>query len=384
MAALLALPSSSLATLRLSPLSLAPASSVEVPDRSLSDAARDAEEQAGVFYARGSYQEALSAQQRSVQLHRKLVGKDPSQRPQLAASLHNLAVVLIRLNRKTEAIAPTKESLDIYRAVATAKPGQMPMAIERPLRNLVLLYFEANQPQEALPLADELVQLHRSWMADDAAARAEQVDVFNLRASLLVALNRPREALRDLGAAVALGKELMRQSPTNLGLQYGLAGSLVNLSQVADLLGQPAQALQPAQEAEALLRQVARAQPQFLGDWAKSLSRLGQAYARLGDPARAQQPLEESIALLRLLSRSGPSGTLAVEVGGYRDDLAHALESLAGVQQQLDHAQEAKAAAVEAMEMYQSLVPIDPRYARDVERMRSWSRSMPQATPARR
>jgi tetratricopeptide (TPR) repeat protein len=333
------------------------------------EAARAAEEQAGAAYSSGRYEEAWRAQQRSVVIHRQLVGQDPSQRQKLAASLHNLGVVLIRLGRKDEAVAPTEEALALYRAMAVANGRETSSAMERPLRNLMLLYFEGNRPQEALLLADELVRLHQILSPQDPALQAEQVDVLNLRASLLVALNRPQAALGDLDAAVAQGRQLLK-----------LAGSLVNVSQVADLLGNWAQALKPALEAEALLRQVARSQPQLIGDWAKALSRLGQAYARVGEPAQARAPLEESIDLLRLLARSGPAETLTVEMGGYQDDLAHALETLAGVQQQLHRPQESRAAAVEAMELYRALATVDPRYGKDVERTRAWLSSLPQGT----
>lgn len=382
LAALCLLPASALAVWRLGPSSsgLLEPSAAEAPAASLSEAARVAEEQAGTAYGTGRFEDALRAQQRSVAIHRQLVGQDTSQRPKLAASLHNLGVVLIRLGRKDEAVAPTEEALALYRAMAFANGRQASTAMERPLRNLVLLYFEGNRPQEALPLADELVRLHQTLGTQDPALQAEQVDVLNLRASLLVALNRPREALRDLDVAVAQGRQLVQLDPQNPGLQYSLAGSLVNVSQVADLLGYKAQALKPAQEAEALLRQVARRQPQLIGDWAKSLSRLGQAHARVGDPVQAKTPLEESIDLLRLLARSGPAETLTVEVGGYRDDLAQALETLAVVYQQLQRPEEARAAAVEAMELYRALVTVDPRYGKDVERTRAWLSSLPQGT----
>lgn len=385
LAALCLLPASALAVWRLGPSSpglLEPAAA-ESPAASLLEAARAAEEQAGAAYNSGRYEDALPAQQRSVSIHRQLVGQDPSQRPKLAASLHNLGVVLIRLGRKAEAVAPTEEALALYRITPSANGREASSAMERPLRNLVLLYFEGNRPQEALPLADELVRFHQTLSPQDPAHQAEQVDVLNLRASLLVILNRPQMALRDLDAAVALGRQLLRLDPRNPGLQYGLAGSLVNVSQVADLLGHRAQALEPAQEAEALLRQVARSQPQLIGDWAKALSRVGQAHARVGEPMQARAPLEESIDLLRLLARSGPTETLTVEVGGYRDDLAHALETLALVQQQLNRPQEARAAALEAMELYRTLATVDPRYGKDVERTRAWLSSLPQGSMMR-
>lgn len=158
----------------------------------------------------------------------------------------------------------------------------------------------------------------------------------------------------------------------------------MNLSQVADLLGRYPDALPPAREAEALLRSVAGSQPRMMGDWAKALSRLGQAHARLGQPAQALPPLEESIALLRLLARGGSQETLAVDGGGFRDDLAHALETLAVVQQQLQRPREARLAAGEAMDLYRALAQGDPRYGEDVERTRSLLSSIPEASSHRR
>lgn len=381
-AALLQVPPLAMATGR--PASLS-ASSMAAPaatraDPQLLEAAQEAERQAGALYNARQYGEALKMQLHAVKLHRQLVAEDPSQRLLLAASLHNLGVVLIRQGKKAEAIPPTEESLALYRSASSLEDGSVPLAIERPLRNLVLLYFESNRAQEALPLADDLLRIHKSMAAVDPLREGERVDVLNLRASLLVTLNRPKEALKDLQTAVALGRDLAQLDAQDVGLKYGLAGSLMNFSQVADLLREHAQALPPAQDAEALLRQVARQQPQLKGDWAKSLSRLGQAYAKVGDPTRARLALEESVALLRSLDRS-PLGSLAVEVGGYRDDLAHALETLAEVLAQLQRPEEARLAVQEAMEIYGALAQVDHRYSRDLERTRSRLSPQPQTTP---
>jgi tetratricopeptide (TPR) repeat protein len=163
-----------------------------------------------------------------------------------------------------------------------------------------------------------------------------------------------------------------------------LAGSLLNLSQVADLLNQTDKAVAPAQEAEAVLRQLAREHPAIGGDWAKALSRLGQAYARQGDLARAQIPLEQAVALLRAFDPAGPSRSLAVEVGGYRDDLAQTLETLAAVQLRLQRPREAKATGEEALRLYSELAEVDPRYRQDVDRTRAWLTTWPALTPAHR
>jgi tetratricopeptide (TPR) repeat protein len=298
--------------------------------------------------------------------------------------LHNLGVILIRLERKSEAIAPTAEALALYRSDPSAKGGEASLALERPLRNLVLLHYEANRPLEALPLANELVRLHQGAPAEDPRARAALMDVLNLRASLLVALNRSEGAMRDLEGAVAIARRQAGQSPENAVLRHGLAGSLLNLSQVADLLGLVDQAIPPAQEAETLLRPLASAHPALSGDWAKALSRLGQAYAKQGDTARARPPLEQAVGLLRELGPAGPSRTLNVEPGGYRDDLALTLETLAAVNQQLQRPKEARAAGEEALRLYTSLAQSDPRYQRDVERTRTWLTTWPALTPAQR
>jgi tetratricopeptide (TPR) repeat protein len=379
--------SSALAMRGLDPMagSLAGSSAVEVaPLPTLSDRAQQLEEQAGALYRQGRYEEALQAQRDSVASHRQLVAQDPSQRLRLAASLHNLGVVLIRLGQKPEAIPPTLEALTLYRAPASTQGGEASVAMERPLRNLVLLYYETHRPQEALPLADELVRLHQRAPIDNDASEAAQIDVFNLRASLLVALNRPREALQDLERAVSLARRQVNQAPQALALRHGLAGSLLNQSQVADVLGQWEAAIPPAREAEALLSDLARLHSGLSGDWAKALNRLGQAYAKTGDAARARPPLETAVALLRGLNPAGPSGSLAVEVGGYRDDLAQALDTLAVVNQHLQRPTEARAAGEEALRIYSALVQVEPRYQADVQRIRAWLSPGPEIIPARR
>jgi tetratricopeptide (TPR) repeat protein len=201
---------------------------------------------------------------------------------------------------------------------------------------------------------------------------------------LLVALNRPREALQDLERAVSLARRQVNQAPQALALRHGLAGSLLNQSQVADVLGQWEAAIPPAREAEALLSDLARLHSGLSGDWAKALNRLGQAYAKTGDAARARPPLETAVALLRGLNPAGPSGSLAVEVGGYRDDLAQALDTLAVVNQHLQRPTEARAAGEEALRIYSALVQVEPRYQADVQRIRAWLSPGPEIIPARR
>lgn len=387
LAAWLVAPSTALATRRLDPTArgLADVPTEEVrPGRSLSDQAQELEDQAGALYNDGRYEDALQAQRESVATHRRLAAGDPSQRQRLAASLHNLGVVLIRLGRKNEAIPPTAEALELYRLDPSTRSAGAPPGIERPLRNLVLLYYETNRPAEALPLADDLVRLHQGATAEDPRARSALMDVLNLRASLLVAVNRSRGALEDLEAAVALARELARQAPRDLLRRHGLAGSLLNLSQVADLLDQVDRALPPAREAEALLRDLARLHPAVTGDWAKALSRLGQAYARQSDAVRARPALEQAVALFRGLDPAGPSRGLDVELGGYRDDLALALEHLAGVNQRLQRPAEARAAGQEALRLYSALAREDPRFQRDVERTSTWMTAWPALTPAPR
>lgn len=379
-------PAGALATLRVNPsaLSLSDAVPEQPPRPSLAETALELEAQAGALYNAGRYDEALQVQRRSVEGHRRLVAQDPSQSLRLAASLHNLGVVLIRLGRKAEALAPTAEALAIYRTAPSVQGGEALVAQERPLRNLVLLLYEGNRPQEALPLADALLLLHQQGRGRDPLAEAGLIDIFNLRASLFVVLNRPQEALQDLESAVALARRMAGPSAGNPALRHGLAGSLLNLSQVADLLNQPARALPPAQEAEVLLRGLARQHPGLRADWARALRRLGQAHAATGDAIQAQLALQESIAVLRTLDPAGPSATLALDAGGHRDDLAQALEALAVVHHRLHQPREARAAGQEAIRLYSALARSDPRYRQDVERTRAWLTSWPLATPAQR
>jgi tetratricopeptide (TPR) repeat protein len=86
-----------------------------------------------------------------------------------------------------------------------------------------------------------------------------------------------------------------------------LAYSLTNLGACYSVLGRPAEALPPAEEAVTIHRELAAANPyRYRPDLAGSLINLGIFFRQLGRPAEALLPAEEAVSIQRELAAANP------------------------------------------------------------------------------
>ena len=90
---------------------------------------------------------------------------------------------------------------------------------------------------------------------------------------------------------------------------------------MVSVLGRPAEALPVTEEAVAIYRELAEANPdRYRPDLAPSLSNLGVRFSALGRPAEALPVTEEAVAIRRELAAANPDR--------YRPDLATSLTNL--------------------------------------------------------
>jgi len=117
----------------------------------------------------------------------------------------------------------------------------------------------------------------------------------------------------------------------------------VSLSQ----MGRPAEALPVTEEAVAIRRDLAAANPdRYRPDLARSLSNLGVRFSELGRPAEALPVTEEAVAIRRDLAAANPDR--------YRPDLAASLSNLAGILSALARHSEAEQLRSEADSLRQA------------------------------
>jgi hypothetical protein len=171
-------------------------------------------------------------------------------------------------------------------------------------------------------------------------------------------LGRPADALPDAQEALAIRRELAEANPDLY--RPNLAQSLSNLSSILAQLGRPADALLVTQEAVDVYRELADASPDlYRPPLATALSNLGLWLAMLDGPAEALPATEEALAIRRQLAE-GNSDL-------YRFDLAQSLSNLGIRLAELGRPAEALPVAQEAVAIFEQLADASPdRYQPDL------------------
>jgi tetratricopeptide (TPR) repeat protein len=167
----------------------------------------------------------------------------------------------------------------------------------------------------------------------------EAARVSNNLANRLSDLGRREAALQAAEEAANLYRELARARPD--AFTPALAGSLNNLARSLSELGRREAALQAAEEAAELYRELARARPDtFTPDLAKSLNNLANALSDLGRHEAALQAVEEAAGFYRELARARPDA-FTPHLATSLNNLANRLSDLGRREAALEAAEEA-------------------------------------------
>jgi tetratricopeptide (TPR) repeat protein len=231
----------------------------------------------------------------------------------------------IRLGVKTSrGSSPDKSTIEAQEArVAEARVGGSPRALAIELSRLATLYRAARQPEKALPVISEAVEIRRQLAASDAGVLQDLASALDLYGTVLNALGRREKTLNTIREAI----EAYRLSDSSTSL-IGLAESLGRLGDALSAMGHEEQALSATRESADTYRRLAEARPDaFLPELTGSLINLG---SRLNDLGRREQALEaitEAVELRRQLAASRPNDFLP-ELAHSLRHLSHTLEAL--------------------------------------------------------
>ncbi|KAF7967290.1 hypothetical protein HWV62_34979 [Athelia sp. TMB] len=302
----------------------------------------------------GRLEEALTAIDDSVQLHRALAARQPAIfGTQLADSLLHFSNRLSTLGRHEEALKATQEAVEVYRPLAAEQPADFNAGLALSLNNLSAKLSDLYRHEEALAAIQEAVGLQR-------ALAAERPETFN--ADLAQSLNnlsvdlsshgRHEEALAAIQEAVGLYRALAAEQPAAFNADVAL--SLNNLSVRLSGHGQHEEALAAIQEAVGLRRALAAERPAaFNADLADSLNNLSN---RLSDHSRHEEALaaiQEAVGLYRALAAERP--------GAFNAALALSLNNLSNCLSKHGRHEEALAAIQEAVGLRRALAAERPQ-----------------------
>jgi tetratricopeptide (TPR) repeat protein len=262
----------------------------------------------------GRLSEALIVMQATVVMFRELVTTDDWNYSYLAGALSNLGTVLLRLDRPDEALPAAQEAVEIRRGIRDVSNifDGLPTA----LSNLGIVLAEAGRPMEALAATQEAADMYGGWMGEDSRYRLA-VCLYELGVRYLK-LGRPEDALPVGERSVELLREFAVSDPK---YRVDLARALNYLSASLGVLSRP-ETLPVVQEAIDICRELAAENPElFSTDLARSLLNLGMQLSLADRPIEALAAAEESVQLYQPLASKNP--------GGYGVEFAKSILSLA-------------------------------------------------------
>jgi hypothetical protein len=267
----------------------------------------------------------------------------------VAMTCEAVSDVLARWGRHGEALPPAEEAVELYRGLSADNPDYLP-DLASALNNLGNRLAELGRHSDALSPTEEAVRLYRGLAAENPGNLPNLASALNNLGSRLAELGRRGAALSPTEESVQLRRGLAANNP---GYLPDLASALTNLGNRLADLGMHGDALPPAEEAVQLCRGLAAENPGYLPDLAGALTNLGNRLAALGRHGDGLAPAEEAVQLRRDLAAANP---------GYLPNLAIALNNLGISLAGLGRRGDALSPTEEAMELFRVLAADNQGY----------------------
>lgn len=305
-------------------------------------------------------EEALAAVRQGVDIWRELTRDDSELLAQLAAGLANLGLILWEGGHPEEALAAAREAADLHRRLPGAADVTVARQTASNLLNLGLICARLGRREEALEACRGAVDIRRRLAGVGNAARAELAAGLDGLAASLQELGKSEEALQALHEAVSLRRDLAEGQPESF--VPALAESLLNLGTLLSNFGfrdeglarcqaeirRLDEALAVSQRGVELHRRLAESFPgKFRELLATDLHNLSVILFELGQSEKALQVCQEAVGILRELVEAGHSANLS--------DFARSLAHIGSCLQEAGRPREARAALEEAIGIYREL-----------------------------
>lgn len=263
------------------------------PSEHLADLARSLSNLSVYSWSMGR-SSALSASEESVILRRQLSEADPALRHVLARSLSNHGAYLGDIGRNDDALAASREAVELFRALNGAESGSGPADLAAASNNLARALGAVGQWEDAVAAGQEAVALYRQ-LADDRPAiyGPDLAKALNNLSVGQAELGRRADATALLGEAIEIYRRVSETNPSSF--LPDLSRALRNLAVDLRELDQLDESLAAAEEAVVLDTQVCVTRAErHLGTLAKSLVTLAETLSLLDRPDDAAVVYDEA------------------------------------------------------------------------------------------
>jgi tetratricopeptide (TPR) repeat protein len=300
---------------------------------------------------------------------------DAASGPYLADSLSVLGLHLEEAGRREEALTAAEEAVEIHRQLAQANPTTYAYERAIALSNLGTYQWETGRRVEALTTVEEAVSAFRRLASVAPAVYVpELATALSNQGIFLSEVGKWQEALTAEEEAVEFRERLLSTNPA--AYEPGLAQSLCNLGMHLSAVGPRGKAVAATERAAEICRRLVRANPDtYEPDLARALTQLGNRLSEVGRWQEALTAVEEGVQFRERLGETNPAA--------YEPDLARSLSSLGRVLGHMDRGAEALVAEQNAVKLWARLAQANPAaYEPDFARSLS-SLGMPLAMAGR-
>jgi tetratricopeptide (TPR) repeat protein len=299
--------------------------------------------------ALGRRDDALIASTHAVEVYRRLAAADSSAfEPDLARALTNLGIRLSALGRWQDAVLATTEAVGVYRRLATTNRTAFEPDLAGALNNLSVMLSDVGLQRGALAASTQALDIHRRLAAVNRTPFEPGLAMALTNHSVVLSnLGQREDALAASTHAVEAYRRLAATDPA--AFEPDLARALTNLGADLSDLGRLEDALTTTTHAVDIHRRLVAAHPTA---FEPNLARGLWVYARVRTTRQVKLPQaltagQESVALFeRLLHQRPPVFT--EDLRGALATVADVLEGLGrghdadGVRHRIDALQPAK------------------------------------------
>ncbi len=310
------------------------------------------------------FTDAISYYQKALSLYREKSINSPNYRPDMAATLNNLANLYSNTQRFEESEAMYRKALEIRRRLAAANPQAYEPDVASTLNNLANLYKNTLRFEESEAMYREALEIHRRLAAANPQAYEPYVAAtLNNLATLYSDTQRLDESETMYKEALEIRRRLAASNPQ--AYEPDVAQTLNNLA----LLYYNTQRFEESEamyrEALEIRRRLAAANPQaYEPDVAMTLNNLALLcsniwYSNTQRLEESEAMYKEALEIRRRLAAANPQT--------YEPDVAMTLNNLAILYSNTQRLEESEAMYRKALETYLHLAAANPQaYERNV------------------
>ena len=272
-------------------------------------------------YKQNIFTDAIGYYQKALSIYREKSIDSPGYEPDIAATLHNLALLYSNTQRLEESEAMYKEALEIRRRLAESNPQAYEPDVAMTLNNLALLYADTQRFEESEMVHKEALEIRcRLAKSNPQAHEPDVATTLNNLANLYIDTQRLEESEAMYKEALETYRRLAESNPQ--AYEPYVAMTLNNLA----LLYSKTQRLEESEamhkEALEIRRRLAESNPQaYEPDVAATLNNLANLYYRIQRFKESETIYKEALEIRRRLAESNPQA--------YGPDLAWTLHNLA-------------------------------------------------------